>query len=70
MRKLGGSLLVLGILGFYYAGSRLEQAEPLASGLTFRESLEQQAGRWEMARYLCAGVAGFGLLMAMFPRGR
>jgi hypothetical protein len=28
------------------------------------------AGRWEMARYAAAGIAGFGLLMAFFPKGR
>ena len=43
---------------------------PLAAGLSVGESLEQPAGRWEMARYACAAAAGFGLLMAMFPKGR
>jgi hypothetical protein len=43
---------------------------PLASGLSVGESLEQPVGRWEMARYGCAAAAGFGLLMAIFPKGR
>jgi len=70
MRNLGAILLVVGGLGFFYCSSRLEEAQPLASDLSVSQSLEQPAGRWEMARYACAGAAGFGLLMALFPRGR
>jgi hypothetical protein len=70
MRNFGAILLVLGGLGFFYCSSRLEEARPLAPDLSVSESLEQPAGRWEMARYACAGAAGFGLLMALFPRGR
>ena len=70
MRNFGIIVLILGILAFFYASSRLEEAEPLPEGLSVSEGLEHPAGRWEMARYACAGVAGFGLLMAMFPKGR
>lgn len=63
-------LLVLGILGFFYASSRLDEAEPLPEGLRISEGLKEPAGRWEMARYGCAAAAGFGLLMAMLPKGR
>jgi hypothetical protein len=70
MRNVGGILLVLGILGFFYASSRLSAVEPLPEGLSISDSLKQPAGRWELARYGCAAVAGFGLLMAMFPKGR
>jgi hypothetical protein len=44
--------------------------EPLPEGLSIGESLDHPAGRWDMARYGSAAAAGFGLLMAMFPRGR
>ncbi len=70
MRNLGAILLVLGGLGFFYCSTRLEEATPLPPGLSVGEGLGQPAGRWEMARYACAGAAGFGLLMAFFPRGR
>jgi len=70
MRNFGAILLVLGILAFFYTSSRLEEAEPLPEGLSITEGLKEPAGRWEMARYVCAGVAGFGLLMALFPKGR
>jgi hypothetical protein len=70
MRNFGAVLLLLGILGFLYATSRLDEAAPLPEGISVGEGLRQPAGRWEMARYGCAGVAGFGLLMAMFPKGR
>lgn len=63
-------LLVLGILGFFYASSRLDEAEPLPEGLSISEGLEEPAGRWGTARYGCAAAAGFGLLMALFPKGR
>ena len=70
MRNFGGILLVLGVLGFFYTSSRLEDATPLPEGLSVSEGLREPAGRWEMARYGFAAAAGFGLLMAMFPKGR
>jgi hypothetical protein len=70
MRNFGAVLLLLGILGFFYASSRLSEVEPLPPGLSVAESLRAPAGRWEMARYGAAAAAGFGLLMAMFPKGR
>ncbi len=70
MRNFGGIVLILGILAFFYASSRLEEVEPLPEGLSVSEGLEQPAGRWQMVRYGCAGVAGFGLLMLLFPKGR
>ena len=70
MRNFGAILLVLGGLGYFYCSTRLEEATPLQPGLSIGESLAEPGGRWEMARYGCAGAAGFGLLMALFPRGR
>jgi hypothetical protein len=70
MRNWGGIFLLLGILGFFYASSRLGEVEPLPEGLSVSEGLKEPAGRWEMARYGCGAVAGIGLLMAMFPKGR
>ena len=70
MRNFGGILMLLGILGFFYAAQQLEKHEPVRQGATISESIDRPAGRWEMARYAFAGAAGFGLLMAMFPKGR
>ena len=70
MRNFGSILLVVGIAGFFYCSSRLSEVPPLPPGLSVGESLDQPAGRWEMGRYGCAAAAGFGLLMAMFPKGR
>ncbi len=70
MRNLGGIVLLLGVLGFFYASSQLSDLEPVPQGLSIREGLAYPAGRWEMARYGCAAAAGFGLLMALFPKGR
>lgn len=70
MRNSGAILLVLGIGGFLYCSSRLDEVAPLPQGMSVSESLNQPAGRWELARYGSAAVAGFGLLMAMFPKGR
>ena len=70
MRNYGALLLLLGIVGFFYCSSRLSEAAPLPAGLSVEEGLHQPAGRWEMARYACSAAAGFGLLMALFPKGR
>jgi hypothetical protein len=70
MRNMGVILLVLGILGFFYCSSRLEGLEPVPPGLSVGEGLKYPAGKWDVARYGCGGVAAFGLLMAFFPKGR
>jgi hypothetical protein len=70
MRNFGSILMILGIGGFFYCSSRLSDAQPLPPDLSISEGLGQPAGRWDMGRYGCAAVAGFGLLMAMFPKGR
>lgn len=70
MRNFGGILLLLGIFGFAYASSQLEKHEPLPPGRSVEEGLEYPAGKWEVARYACAGAAGLGLLLALFPKGR
>jgi hypothetical protein len=70
MRNFGSILMILGIGGFFYCSSRLSDERPLAPDQSISASLDQPAGRWEMGRYACAGAAGFGLLMAMFPKGR
>jgi hypothetical protein len=70
MRNFGGILLLLGILGFLYASSQLERREPVPPGVSLSEGLERPAGRWELGRYACAGAAGIGLLLALFPKGR
>jgi len=70
MRNFGGILLLLGILGFFYASSQLEKHEPVPAGQTVSESLEHASGRWEMVRYGCGGAALLGALLALFPKGR
>lgn len=70
MRNFGGILLLLGVLGFFYASSQLGQCEPAPEGLGIRESLQYPAARWELVRYGCGGAAAVGLLMALFPKGR
>jgi len=70
MRNLGAILLLAGIAGFFYCSSRLSEAAPLPSGLSISDGLREPAGQWEMARYACGAAAGFGLLMAFFPKGR
>lgn len=70
MRNFGAILLLLGVLGFFYASAQLEGLGPVPQGLGVQESLRYPAGRWDLARYGCAGAAGFGLLMLLFPKGR
>ncbi len=70
MRNFGGVLLLLGVLGFFYASAQLENYDPVPAGQSISESLRYPAGKWEMARYASLAVAGFGLLMALFPKGR
>ncbi len=70
MRKFGSVLMLLGVLGFFYASSKVDEMPPLPDGLTMTETLREPAGRWQMVRFGSAVAAAFGLLMAMFPKGR
>jgi hypothetical protein len=70
MRNFGGILLLLGVLGFFYASTQLEKSPPVPEGKTVSESLEYASGRWEVARYACAGAAFVGVLLAIASKGR
>ena len=70
MRNFGGMMLLLGIVGFLYCSSKLSETGSVPEGKTISESLQYDAGRWEVGRYACAGLGAFGLLMTMFPKGR
>jgi hypothetical protein len=70
MRNFGGVMLLVGIIGFLYCSDRASKAGEVPEGKSISESLEYDAGKWEVGRYVCAGVGAFGLLMAMFPKGR
>lgn len=70
MRNFGGILLLAGIIGFFYCGSEMSKYEPVPEGKTAVESLGYPAGRYEVGRWASACAAGFGFLLAMFPKGR
>lgn len=70
MRNLGGLLLLLGVVGYFYASSRMSGLDPVAPELGVRESLSLPAGRWEMLRYGCAAGAGIGIVLALFAKDR
>jgi hypothetical protein len=70
MRNFGGIMLLVGIIGFLYCSDRASKAGEVPEGKSISESLEYDAGKWEVGRYVCAGIGAFGLLMAMFPKGR
>jgi hypothetical protein len=70
VRNFGGILMLLGVLGFFYSSSQVYKYDPIPDGLSVSDALKQPAGPWEVGRYVCAGAAGLGLLMALFPKGR
>jgi hypothetical protein len=70
MRNFGAILLLVGVFGFFYASSQIGKLEPVPAGVDIQDALRYAAGRWEMARYACAGAGFIGLLLAFFPKGR
>jgi uncharacterized membrane protein (UPF0136 family) len=70
MRNFGLILFVGGILGFFYCTSQMSSLQPLSSDASLGDYLRNQVGRLELARYLAAGAAVVGAILAMFPRGR
>ena len=71
MRNFGAILLLLGILGFFYASSRIDEIGPLPDGALGQRGAEGAGGPLgDGALRLRRRAAGFGLLMALFPKGR
>jgi hypothetical protein len=70
MRSTGLILLFGGILAFLYCTSRLSALSPVPAGVELGDYLRYEAGKWELGRYVSAGLAGIGFLLALFPKGR
>lgn len=70
MRNFGAVLLLAGLFGFYYCSTRMTAAGPIPEGKSISESLEYEAGKWEIGRYVAAFLGGVGVLMAFYPKGR
>jgi len=68
MQKLGVIMLLVGAFGFFYCSSQASKAGVVPEGKSISESLEYDAGRWEVARYVCAGIGVFGVLLTMVPK--
>jgi len=70
MRNSGLILLLGGILAFLYCTSQLSQLSPVPPEVDLGDYLRYEAGKWELGRYVSAGIAGIGFLLALFPKGR
>ena len=70
MRNLGLLMLVAGIVGCLDCSDKASKAGTVPEGKSISESLEYDAGKWEVGRYACGAAAVFGLLMTMMPKAR
>ena len=70
MRGFGVILLFGGILAFLYCTSRLSDLPPVPAEVGLGDYLRYEAGKWELGRYVGAGLAGIGFLFTLFPKGR
>ena len=70
MRSFGALMVVLGIVGFLYCSSKAQTAGTVPEGKTISESLEYDAGRYEMGRYVCAAMGAFGILVLIVSKER
>ena len=70
MRSSGLILLFGGILAFLYCTSRLSELPPVPGEVELGDYLRYEAGKWELGRFLSAGLAGIGFLLSLFPKGR
>jgi hypothetical protein len=70
MRTLGLALLLGGLFAFFYCSMHLAGLEPLPAGIAVGDSMRQQAGRWELARYGTALAVLMGVILSVLPRAR
>jgi hypothetical protein len=59
-----------GVAGFVYCTSQLSSLQPMAADTGLADYLRNEAGRYELGRYLAAATGAVGALLAMFPKGR
>jgi hypothetical protein len=70
MRTFGFVLLVAGVAGFFYCGSRASEFEPLRAGLSVEESVQTDRGQWDTGRYVCAAAAFMGFALTIITKNR
>jgi hypothetical protein len=70
MRTLGGLLILVGVVGFFYCSSHLSGLESIPEGTDLSRYLDYDAGRYELGRYASVIVALVGVLLSLFPKGR
>jgi len=70
MRNFGFIMLLGGILAFFYCTSQLSSLDPMSADAGLADYLRNPAGRYQLGRYLGAGAAAVGAILAMFPKGR
>jgi hypothetical protein len=71
MRQFGAWALLIGIIGFFYSMDRLSKLPEVPGDVPVDRAVRQYpAARWQLAEYGFATLAGFGVLMAIFPKGR
>ena len=70
MRTLGGLLILVGVVGFFYCSSHLSGLESIPEGTELSKYLEYDAGRYELGRYAAVITALVGALLSLFPKGR
>ncbi len=68
MVKFAATLLVVGIVGFWYCSQEQKKHDPVPPGLSISQAWEYPAGKWETGAYACAGLGAFGVLMLMMPK--
>ena len=70
MRTLGGLLVLVGIVGFFYCSSHLSGLESIPEGTSLGDYLQYEAGKFELGRYVALISELLGVLLSMFPKGR
>jgi hypothetical protein len=70
MRTLGGLLLLVGIVGFFYCSAHMSEVDLIPEGTSLSHYLEYDAGKYELGRYLSLISGMIGIIMSLFPKGR
>jgi hypothetical protein len=70
MRTLGGLLVLVGIVGFFYCSTHMQGLESIPEGTSLGRYLEYDAGKFELGRYLSLVAGLIGAILSLFPKGR
>lgn len=68
MRRYGMIFAIVGLIGYFYAGDRVQQAGGVSESASVTRMMNTPAGRWGLVQSGAAVMGFAGIILALFTR--